>query len=198
MTDHQSHQYAPTPIEAPYDMLPVSQVSVEVDPVLTVDGYPRAARPASEQVTYNRQYRRQQYWTEGDGARRFLQEMANKLNASPHLRLQPFEVSMTWGTRESIVARLAEFTDEDDADVARVILDYADSVAEGLLAELVREQRWQNLERIGREPVPLNYPTYTGGQNSRGGPFDLVVGRTSQAVASKELAKFKLENKWVV
>jgi hypothetical protein len=186
-----------TAIETPYDLSPASGVSVEVDPVLGPHGYGKAPARDSQKSRWDRSYVRQNYWTEGEGARRFLQEVADTLNASPHLKLQPFEVSMTWGIKAEIVARLTEWIDQDEAHVTRIILDYADEVGLGLLAEMVREQRWQNLERVGREPVPLNRPTYTGGQSHRAGPFDYVVGRTSPAVAQEQLARFRLENPWV-
>lgn len=188
---------SPTPIETPYALSPSPGVSLEVEPVLTVDGYPLASRADATRARNERAFRRQVYWTEGDGARRFLEEVATKLNASPHMKLQPFEVTMSWGIRASILNRITEFMDHDDHEIAEVVLGYADEVALGLLAELTRSNRWEDAERIGRKPVPLNYPTYTAGQSHRAGPFDYVIGRKSQAVASEELERFRLENPWV-
>jgi hypothetical protein len=188
---------APSPMELPYAMRPTAGVSVEVDPVLTASGYPRASLADTQTIRRAQTEGRIRYWTEGDGALRFLQEVADKLNASPHLELQPFEVTMTWGVKNEVAQRVEEFSYHDDAEVARIVLDYADFVAVGLLAKLVRGNRWERLERQGREPVPLNYPTYTGGQNHRAGPFDNVIGRKSEAVAREELARFRLENPWV-
>jgi hypothetical protein len=174
------------------DLPPI--VDVVVEPLLTVHGYGHLPDAVTGQLRNSAQWERQIYWLSGPGAARFLQQVARTVSASPHMALQPFDLEFTSEMQTAIVARLATWAHESDAENTQIVLRYADEVAGTLLGNLVRKRRWQDNDRIGQRPRPLLPPGYTNGNTVRGGAFNHEPGRLTQEVASQEYQRFMLQN----
>jgi hypothetical protein len=172
-----------------------SGINVTLEPLLDLNGYEKDTDYVVHQMRQVRSVERIVYWTKGEGARTFLVGIAASLNASPHMKDQPFELVFTRIMKMAIEARIMQYDYMEDYDLHSIIMGYADEVATDLLGNFVRSRRWKLYDEPGRMPRPINRATYTGGQNPRGGPFDeFLVGRTTPTVSHAQYQSFMLEN----
>jgi len=183
------------PIEPAYRHTPPSGVNVVLEPPLEIGGYRRAPGPVVGAMYMDRTMARRRYWTQGEGAKRFLTEVAAALNASPHLAAQPFELVFTREMSMEIDARLDQYATLDDEPLSRVLMTHADAVATALLSNLVRKRRWSTYEVPGRLPRPFTLPMYSSGAKPRGGAFDpFLVGQTAPTLNRGAYEAWLLEN----
>lgn len=172
-----------------------SGINVILEPLLDLGGYAKASDAQVNRMRQLQAVERLEYWTKGDGARLFLTEIAAALNASPHMKDQPFELVFTRMMEMGIEARILEYERLEEYDLHKILMGYADQLATDLLGNLVRTRRWKLYDAPGRTPRPFTRGTYTGGQNPRGGPFDeFLVGRTTPTISRSQYEAFLLEN----
>lgn len=172
-----------------------SGVDVILEPLLDLGGYAKATDYEVWALTHLQVAERSEYWTRGEGAKVFLTEVAAALNASPHLKDQPFELVMTRIMQMGIEARVEHYSRLEAYDLQKILMGYADEVATDLLGNFVRARRWKLYEEPGRMPRPFTRPSYTGGQNPRGGPFEeFLVGRTTPTISHEQYERWLLEN----
>jgi hypothetical protein len=162
---------------------------------LSVDGYPQARQPVVGLAEDAQDARRREYWTEGDGVRVFLEEVARRLNASPHMAHRPFEISMTDYMTDRIRAIVQRGRDFSGDWVLAGVMNFADETATILLGNLVRRQQWLENWVPNKMPIPMRYPTYCGGQSSRGSALaNAFMPRISDELQRREYTTWLLEN----
>jgi hypothetical protein len=180
--------------EKPLVVPPYTSAVAVLEPALPPTGYTPASRAHVSELRTQRIHRRKEYWLRGDGARLLLQKMADVMNASPHLKSQPFNLALTDEMQLAISARCDTYFQVDEKPFFDVMITFADNMAQRLLSNFVRQRRWLLYDSVNQRPEGFSNPTFVGGTSSRAGPFNLEPGRLSEDVASSEYKRFMLEN----
>jgi hypothetical protein len=170
-------------------------VTIHAAPPLSLDGYPQASKREVQRAENDQDRQRLYYWSEGDGARVFLEEMARQLNASPHMAHRPFEIVMSTAMKRRIHDIVNKRREYAGNYVEQDVLNYADEAATVFLGNLVRRRQWEENWLPNKMPLPFRRPTYTGGQSARGTALsNAFMPRISDEVSREEYSRWVLEN----